>query len=371
MKRLPALLLAIFASGWSVLAQAAPATTNEGFVVPQPGHVFSFPRDHGSHPDFKIEWWYLTGHLFASDQRRFGFQATFFRYVAVYKESRQPSAPAGRDALYLAHMAVTDVKNGRFLNQERLNRDGWDAHAAENHLDVTNGPWSLRMPDAASQQMELRGGIRADAEFALTLSPEKPLVVFGENGVSRKGADPTAASYYLTFARLKTTGQLTLGMETFPITGQAWMDHEISSSQLGPDQVGWDWVSLQLNDHRELMLYRMRLADGSSDPASSLTWIDAVGKTQREPFRWTVLDTWTSSVTGAKYPSRIQLETTDPVTGQSAIFRLEPLVSNQELAGALGGVSYWEGACRVRDAHGTELGSAYVELTGYAKKMNL
>jgi predicted secreted hydrolase len=344
-----------------VRGTGVPPTTADGFAVPQPGRVFSFPRDHGSHPEFKIEWWYITGHLFAEGDRRFGYQATFFRSAAPDKSTH----------LHLAHMALIDVVAGKFYHQERLNQTGWDAHAATDTLDVRNGPWSLRFIDEATERMELHGGVRGEVGFRFTLAPAKPLVVFGENSVSRKGSAPTAASYYLTFTRLRTEGVLTVGDETLRVTGESWMDHEISSSQLDQNQVGWDWVAIHFNDGRELMVYRLRLRDGSADPASSLTWVDAAGGKQKRDFRWEVLDRWTSPATGGTYPSRVRLGTTDPATGKPAAFTLVPLARDQELTGSLGGIPYWEGACRVLDAEGREVGNAYMELTGYAKDLKL
>ena len=372
----------------AALAGTPPTTTADGFAVPQPGHQFVFPRDHGSHPDFKIEWWYLTGHLFAAPRtgdappRRFGFQATFFRQAGprpAAGTAPDPNSNFGSAHLFLAHMALVDVATGRFLHQERLNREGWDAGAAIDTLAVRNGNWSLELAEPADASptptLRLHGGIHADATFTLTLRAEKPLVLFGENGLSRKGSDPTAASYYLTFTRLAVAGDLTLraerGAETLRVTGEAWMDHEISSSQLSAGQVGWDWLSVQFNDRRELMLYRLRRRDGSADPASTLTWIDAAGRPQRAPFTWEVLSRWTSPATGASYPARIRISTTDPASGQPVTFTAEPLVAAQELPGTLGGVPYWEGACRIRDAAGNEAGSAYLELTGYAKDLKL
>ncbi len=338
-----------------------PPTTSGGFAVPQPGHEFSFPRDHGAHPEFKLEWWYLTGHLYAKDGRRFGYQATFFRNAAPDKSTD----------IYLAHMTLTDVKTGGFHEQERLNRAGWDAGSAADKLDVHNGPWSLRMTNVATNRMELHGGVRAEARFALKLEPAKPLVIFGDNGVSRKGAEPTAASYYLTFPRLRTEGTLTLNEETFAVTGETWMDHEISSSQLGANQVGWDWAGIQFTDGREIMFYRLRLRDGSADAASSLTWVDSASRTKKSSFKWEVLTRWKSPSTGADYPVRVRITTTDPATQKETVFILEPLAQNQELAGRLGGIPYWEGACRVLAADGRVIGSAYLELTGYAKDLKL
>ncbi len=369
-------LVNLLAALW---AQPGPATMSDGFALPQLGHVFTFPRDHGAHPEFRLEWWYLTGHLFADGGSRYGFQATFFRQTAPDKSTQ----------LHLAHMALLDVQTGRFLHQERLNRDGWDASASNVTLALRNGPWSLRSaaregaPPRAEDRsaapaadpmepMTLLGGIRSEVSFALALTPTKPLVRFGVNGYSRKGAELSAASYYLTFPRLAIDGQLTLGAAApIHVRGEAWMDHEISSSQLGRDQVGWDWVSIQFNDtpSRELMLYRMRLRDGTTDPASVLQWVSGEGQPTARPFSWEVLSEWKSATTGATYPARVRIATTDLATGAPVSFTLVPLAAEQELSGRLGGIAYWEGACRVFDAAGREVGSAYMELTGYARPL--
>jgi predicted secreted hydrolase len=344
-------------------AERVPQFTVDGFKVPQPGYEFEFPRDHGSHPGFKIEWWYLTGHLLREDdpEGRFGFQATFFRQAS----------PDGQTDLFLAHMAIVNVATEEFIYQERFNRPGWDAGAAVGRLDVHNGPWSIVMDDPPSEVMELSGGVRAEAQWELRLEPVKPLVVFGENSVSRKGDTPTAASYYLTFSRLAATGTLNWQGQTFAVSGLAWMDHEISSSQLGEDQVGWDWVSMQLHDQREIMVYRLRKRDGTSDPASMLTWVDTAGTPLRQPFTLEVESTWTSPHNGAVYPADVRITTTDPATGQTVSLLVEPFVADQEHTGDLAGIAYWEGACRVRDASGQVIGHAYMELTGYAEDLEL
>ena len=348
-------------AGFGCSARAdTPPLTSSGFAVPQPGHHFEFPRDHGSHPEFKIEWWYITGHLFGPNHQRFGYQATFFRN----------EAPDHSMEIFLAHMALVDVSSGKFYFQERLAREGWDASAAIGHLEIKNGPWSLQMTKTDPAELHLAGGVHADVSFDLHLVPAKPLVIFGENGISRKGSDPTAASYYLTYPRLRTEGTLQVGGAAREnVSGESWMDHEISSSQLSADQVGWDWLSIQLNDGRELMLYRLRRRDGSADPMSTLTWVSRNSTTHRESFEWKVLSTWRSGATNAAYPARVQITTRDPESSQPFQLQIEPLVANQELTGQLGGIPYWEGACRVRDASGAEIGSAYMELTGYAKEL--
>lgn len=331
----------------SCLAQ----TTPDGFALPQPGRVFQFPRDHGSHPEFRTEWWYVTGHLNAPNGQRFGFQVTFFRQAAT----------AAGEPLFLAHCALLDVGGQKFLHEERLNREGWDAASSTTALDVRNGNWSLRMN---GDQLELAATIRADAQLTLTLRPGKPLVVFGTEGVSRKGTSPAAASHYLTWPRLEASGRLRVAGQTHDVTGQAWMDHEFSSSQLDEGQVGWDWASLQLNDGTEVMVYRMRRADGSSDPAgTSLAWIDKQGGVRQigaGDFRWTATRRWTSPRTKADYPIGARIE------AEGRTFELRPLRGDQELGSEVSGLPYWEGACDVLDAHGQVIGRAFLELAGYA-----
>jgi predicted secreted hydrolase len=268
-------------------------------------------------------------------------------------------------------MALIDAHTGRFLHQERLNRAGWDAAADTATLDVRNGDWALRFLQPDKETLLLTGGIRGEARFSLNLEPVKPLVRFGAGGYSRKGAAPTAASYYLTFPRLAATGQLTLDGETLPVTGEAWMDHEYSSSQLDQNQVGWDWLSAQLKDGREIMFYRLRTRTGGTDPASTLTWIDREGRAVTAPYRWEPLTYWTSPRTGARYPQRIRLVTTDPASGREAVFTVVPLHPDQELGGSLGGITYWEGACRLLAEDESEAGSAYLELTGYDRALEV
>lgn len=353
--------------------------TDDGFAVPQPGHLFVYPRDHGSHPEFKLEWWYITGHLKAKGSRHLGFQATFFRQSS-------PKDVGGEDSdsnsfshcqMYLGHFALLDAERGAFVHQSRLNRSGWDAGANTNRLEVWNGNWRLEGREAshpaewgkASQiDLELAGTIRGDARLALKLTPTHPMVVFGTNGVSRKADEPTAASYYLTFPRLAVSGTVQVRGELLPVDGEAWMDHEVSSSQLGANQVGWDWACLQLDDGRSIMCYRMRQKDGKTDPNSSLTWIAPSGDlTSYGPsqFRWSSLKDWKSPKTAARYPNHVRLDTIDPTTGKPTILDLEPLAEDQELTDDIGGVAYWEGACRVKNSTGNEIGHAFLELTGY------
>jgi len=321
-----------------------------GFERAQPGRVFDFPRDHGSHPEFRTEWWYLTGHLDSREGLRFGFQITFFRQASE----------DGQSHLHLAHAALLDAATGRFLHQERLNREGWDAFASTDKLDVSNGNWTLKMEDGS---MTAKATIHSDVMLDLTLRPSKPLVVFGKDGVSRKGASEQAASHYLTFPRIAVDGSIRLGAKHHMVKGEAWMDHEFSSSQLDEGQVGWDWASIQLHDGTEVMVYRMRLADGSSDPnGTTLAWIDQSGSVRHigsTSFKWMPGELWTSTKTNASYPIRPVIE------AEGRTFRLIPLQAEQELRGEITGLAYWEGACDVQDSEGKVIGRAYLELAGY------
>jgi len=344
----------LVAAGAALVWAQAPLMTAEGFAVPQAGKTFSFPRDHGSHPEFKLEWWYVTGHLYAEPTggRRLGFQATFFRQAAPDKSMQ----------LHLAHMAIIDVATGKFLPPRAAESLGLGRRLGGGYARCAAGELV-----AAAERSCGRGrrgadriarGVQAEAALALTLMPAKPLVVLGENGVSRKGAAPTAASYYSRFHGCEQRAKLHSARRNSRCRARlGWITRSAAVSLIRT-RVGWDWVSVQFTDQRELMMYRLRTRDGGADPASSLTWVDAAGKPVKQKFSWEVLETWKSPATGAVYPSRVALATTDPATGAAVRYTLEPLARDQELPGRLGGIAYWEGACRVRDAAGKEVGSA-------------
>jgi predicted secreted hydrolase len=345
---------------WLLLPLLALPLAAQPFRVARPGYVFQFPRDHGAHPDFATEWWYFTGHLWSADGRRYGYQLTFFR--RSMPGSGWTGSPAWRtDQIHLAHAAFTQVAEGRFQFEERLNREGLPAAAARSGLELRNASWSARM--GRNQRIHLSFSVQ-DAALELDLDPATPPVIFGEAGVSRKGADPSAASHYITFPRLASTGRLRQAGQDTLLHGQSWMDHEFSSSQLSPGQVGWDWAGIQLRDGRSLMVYRLRRQDGGQDPWSTLTEVAPDGRILRttRDFQLTG-DAWRAP-SGASYPLPLRLR----AWGQS--WTLEPLVPDQELRTRTGAsITYWEGACRVRDGHGLEIGDAYVELTGYAHTM--
>jgi predicted secreted hydrolase len=347
----------------------------EGFALPKAGFKPQFPRDHGAHPSFKLEWWYVTGHLSDEAGMFHGFQVTFFRR-ATTRGSNRPSSPLFDDSeLHLAHTALLDAGQKSFVHDERVNRRGWDADARPDRLDIRNGNWILRaeFPEEPDSPILLDGRIRGTHHLKLRLSPTKPLVVFGENGVSKKGSSPSAASYYLTYPRLHAEGHIIRNNRPLlRVNGSAWMDHEISSSQLDPGQVGWDWLGIQMDDGREIMVYVLRKADGTPDPASKLTWIGVDGGLRAfgtDTFRLRAKGLWKSPLSASTYPGGLILECRDPESGAQRTFEIVPRFSAQEITSKLGrALSYWEGACELRE-NSVRKGNAYMELTGYGTAM--
>lgn len=351
------LLAAVVASG------AADTSRPDGWRRVEGPPVLSFPADHGPHPGFRSEWWYVTGVVRDTHGQERGFQLTFFRQGL----EPGPLGPGQSDLrarqVLAAHLAVADVPAGRFLTAQRLRRAddllaGWRGDG----LDLWLEGWRLRLDPEGVLHL---GADDRDAGIALDLSlePTRPLVLQGADGFSAKGPEPGNASVYLSWTRLATRGTLTVGGRTLEVTGTSWMDHEWGTSQLGPGVVGWDWFSLRLADGRDLVVYRLRRADGTTDPFSSGTLVSADGSTRRLAADDVVLEprsTWTSPKTGAVYPVHWHLAV--PSAGIS--LDLTPLLKGAEVDGrASTGVAYWEGPV---DASGSVRGEGYVELTGYA-----
>jgi len=375
--RLARQLQLIAAAGfWMLLALAGSAAAagdipaGASFRPAQEGYRYEFPRDHGSHDIFRTEWWYYTGHLETAEGRRFGFELTFFRRGIEPDQIETRPSRWSVDQLYLAHLAITDVTGRRFHFHDRISRAGLGKAGADaTHLHVWLDQWHAESSEQSGQH---RLNAKADGiALSLTLDPAKPLVIHGERGISKKGAVAGQSSHYYSFTRLKTAGTLTIGTETFRVTGTSWMDHEFGSADLSPELVGWDWFSIHLADNRELMVYRLRRADGSSDPASSGTLVLADGHTQHlsaSDIELTPLTTWTSPASKATYPQ--QWRVTIPSLNLS--LQLTPLLADQEFRTSRSTqVTYWEGAV---DVAGTERdqpvrGQGYIELTGYAERI--
>ncbi len=334
-----------------------------------PGYRFQFPRDHFSHPEFKTEWWYYTGHLQTDSGDRYGYQVTFFRVGTEEGQNvANPSRWTVRN-LFLAHFAVSDLNRNRFHFTDRFNRGALGkAGASTEAFKLWNGDWQAHA-DGTDHRI-----LVSDDQYAidLTLSPLKPPVVHGKEGVSEKGKGEGYASHYYSLTRLKTTGHITVNGRTERVEGSSWMDHEFGSGQLREEHEGWDWFGLQLDNGVELMFYLMRQEGGEADPHSSGTLVLSDGTSV--PLTLQEVDvrptgTWTSPRSQATYPMGWELQ----VRHHDISLTLTPRLSDQELDTRKSTrVIYWEGSVDVRGQyHGASVaGQGYVELTGYAEKFN-
>jgi predicted secreted hydrolase len=325
-----------------------------------------FPRDHGSHPEFRTEWWYFTGNLTDPSSKRFGYQLTFFRQGVLFK-AKDPTDPWAIRDVYLAHFTLTDVSAGQFWYTDRASRKGPGfAGSAEEGMDLWLLNWMAKMEDKKIN-LEAR---HQNMELSLVLTPRKPLAFHGQNGLSQKGPMEGQASYYFSYTDLEVKGIIkTLGSQaSIRVNGISWFDHEFGSNQLTPSQVGWDWFSLHLSDRQDLMIYFLRRKDGTVEPSSSGTLVTRVGDAihlKLSDIKVEVVDQWKSPKSGGRYPSRWKLKV--PIA--KIEIEISPLVPSQELlTGGSTGVIYWEGAVAGK---GISAGKpitceGYVELTGYA-----
>lgn len=322
---------------------------------------FEFPADHGPHPDFRDEWWYVTGNLESQEGRRFGFQITFFRHGLRRGKRPGGSNWAGQDA-WMAHFALTDVSGQRYTSFQRISREAVGlAGARAEPFKVWLDDWSIEAPAAGGFPWHFQA--RQDGvELDLELTPTKPPVLQGDRGLSQKSAEPGNASYYYSMTRMAARGQVKLAVGATAVSGLAWLDREWSTSMLAPDQAGWDWFSLQLNNGSDLMFFRMRRKNGDDDPLSSGALIAPEGTSRhlsREDVELTTLDHWRSPG-GYEYPSRWSLA----ILPSKQTLIIKPLLADQEFRHD---ARYWEGAVEVLDATtGQPQGYGYVELTGYA-----
>jgi len=339
------------------------------------GYTYSFPRDHASHPDYKIEWWYYTGNVKAKDGRRFGYQVTFFR-IGIDPAPSNPSKWAVRD-LFMTHLAISDPSGRRYRYAEKLSRGGPGfAGAATDRYRVWNDDWSAMLdgtqgPGSGIQDpgsaVHLLKASSPQASIDLTLDEGKAPAIHGIGGISQKGARAGNASHYYSLTRMPTRGSITVDGERFEVTGDSWMDHEFGTSFLEPGQRGWDWLSMQLSDGRELMLYQLRRDDGSRDPRSSGTLVGTNGKATHldvNAFTLTPGRATFTSKNGAVYP----IEWSITIPSEKLNLKVTTPLDDQELALERStGVAYWEGAIDVSgSATGKPIaGAGYLEMTGY------
>jgi predicted secreted hydrolase len=366
-----------------------PDGPSAGFAEAREPRAFEFPRDHGPHREFRQEWWYITGNLDAANGDRFGFELTFFRFaltppaVAVnptvgatptVTPGMQPSAWRTHE-LFMAHFAVSDIARQRFRFSQKLSREALGlAGAQSGPLNVWIDDWRLNAgpgsdavsaaPGARALPWRLHAAQEGYA-IDLTLEPLGEPVLNGDAGLSRKSADPGAASYYYSIPRLRVIGRLSRGSESLPVQGLAWLDREWGSGGLGSGQSGWDWYALQLNDGTALMFYALRDRNGRRDPYSAGTWVAATGEARRltaADMEIATTGSWRDR-SGARYPARWRLS----VRSLALEVTVRPVLADQELETS---PRYWEGAVDVsgqREGRAVE-GRGYVELVGYTRE---
>ncbi len=348
------------ALGLPARASATPPLAS--FAAASPAYRMRFPRDHGSHPEFRVEWWYITGWLRGQDRQECGFQVTFFRV-----RPRLPAANPSRfnpEHIIIAHAAIADRRLGKLRHVQRAARQGFGLAGSDTGTTrVWIDRWQL-MRDDAQYRCEISS---RDMALELVLGTTQPPLLQGAEGYSRKGPQAASASHYYSLPHLRASGRIRIDQNIRTVEGEAWLDHEWSSSLLADDAEGWDWIGINLADGGALMAFRIRDRRGSPLWAGG-SWRDAGGKVtdfSQDQIRFIPLRHWRSALTGAEYPVSFEI-----LAGPFSL-RLEPLMDNQENdTRATTGAVYWEGAVRAH-SKGREIGRGYLELTGYLQPLQI
>ncbi len=334
--------------------------STEGFELAIKPRIFSFPSDHGPHETFKTEWWYFTGNLDTKEGRHFGYELTFFRTALSAKTLQRQSWWSSKN-IYMAHFAISDVKNKSFHAFDRFSRDGLSlAGARSNPFKVWLEDWIVSGENVFPMVLSAS---EKNISINITMSGEKPPVLQGNKGLSQKGPSRGNASYYYSCTRLNTEGIIKIDNNNFHVHGLSWMDREWSTSTLEENQVGWDWFAIQLSDGREVMYYQIRKKDGSAESLSNGTLIntDGTGKSlSLNDVKLQVIDYWKSYDGKAIYPSEWYLN----IPKEKMELHIIPYIPDQELNLT---VRYWEGAVKIKGTCKEKniSGNGYVELTGY------
>jgi predicted secreted hydrolase len=334
----------------------------QDYPIVRRGTELGFPGDHGAHPDFRTEWWYITGWVQAASGRDLGIQVTFFRVRPRLQEAN-PSAFAPRQLLF-AHAALADPQHGRLRHAQRSARAGFElAQARTGTTDVWLDDWSLRLEgETYAARIEA-----PEFGFDLRFRAEQPLMLQGQDGFSRKGPRPVQASYYYSRPHLAVSGSLRSADSRLQVSGGAWLDHEWASEYMPEQAQGWDWAGINLMDGGALMAFRMRAKEGgvhwaaaTSRSSTGATRSFAPAQVDLAPQR-----RWRSPRTGVEYPVQMALRVGDRE------LELQPLMDDQELdARGSTGTVYWEGAVRALE-RGRAVGRGYLELTGYGSGLVL
>ncbi|MET0543300.1 MAG: carotenoid 1,2-hydratase [Variovorax sp.] len=330
------------------------------FALPE--RTLSFPRDFGSHPDLRTEWWYITGHANAG-ARSFGFQVTFFRSRVDEAQGMQSAFAAKQ--LVFAHAAVTDLAGGKLLHDQRIARAGHGvAEASEDDTRVVLRDWSLeRRADGYHARIPATG-FTLELQFA----PTQPVLLQGDAGISRKGPGEALASYSYSEPQLAASGRIALRGERFDVRGTAWLDHEWSEALLHPDAVGWDWIGMNLADGSALTAFHLRDKSGGAiwSGGSFRTAAGALRVFAPEEVGFDAVRRWRSPASQANYPVEWKVRT------PAGAFTVKALLDDQELdSRSSTGAIYWEGVSDLLDAADRPVGRGYLEMTGYAAALRL
>jgi predicted secreted hydrolase len=325
---------------------------------------FEFPRDHGPHPEFRTEWWYYTGNLNDAEGGEYGYQLTFFR-SALTPDMPVRASELASNQIYMAHFALTDGDRREHESFERFSRgaSGLAGAQGEPSFKAWLEDWSATEVEPGVVHLQAAAaGQDGEVAIDLTLRETRPPVLQGQQGLHQKGREPGNASYYYSLTGMESSGVITSGGRTIPVTGISWMDREFGTSALSTNATGWDWFSIQLDNGAVLMLYVIRTTDGSQPAVEgSLAWPDGGQETLTgDDFTLSATGQWTSQRTGITYPSGWQVT----LPAQNATLNLDPLIPDQEMDVSF---VYWEGAIDVNGSWGSEpvSGRGYVELTGY------
>lgn len=329
-----------------------------GFQHATAVRALHFPDDHGPHPDYRTEWWYLTGSLQDAQGQFYGVQFTAFRQALAPPSPAPSDNPWRTPQVYMAHLAVSDTTTSRHLEAQRIVRAHPQlAGAQAQPFAVWVDGWTLASAGATFLPLQLKAQSESFG-INLVMSEGKPVVLQGEQGLSRKGAQQ--ASYYYSMTRLPTSGTLRVGQRTIEVRGHAWLDREWSTGVLSPGQVGWDWFGLQLDEGEDVMVGQLRRRDGARDPYDSGVRVSSDGTyriLQAEDFTLTPLQFWRDD-RGVQWPIRWQLTLAEP----PRVLVVQAAFPNQRMDTAL---VYWEGLVYVLDADERAIGRGYMELTGY------
>ncbi|MEX0724408.1 MAG: lipocalin-like domain-containing protein [Gracilimonas sp.] len=358
------------------VAEVMGGGDNEGYLRATGPREFVFPDDHGPHPGFRTEWWYYTGNVFTEDGRQFGYQFTIFRSQMNPPENEEEASAFGEDwntdQLYLGHFAISDVKNEDHIFEERYSRGAAGLAGAQTEpYRIWLEDWEIKRINSENSDdknfpVRVSAMMEDGSAIDLNITPEKPLVLQGEDGYDKKGEDEGNASYYLAFTQMDTEGVITKDGQEYQVSGSSWMDHEWSTSALDETQEGWDWFSIQLSNGYDLMYYQLRNEDGSVSEFTTGSLIDPDGnKTTITPedVELEVLNSWESPHSGSNYPSawimrlpRFDLE-----------LNLETLFPDQEMDVS---VRYFEGTLGISgEMEGQKIGgNGFIEMTGYEEE---